>query len=250
MSDKLEQILRKWSAQNEADDDRINQLARRISTEAVQARTKTNTPTSLFSVWHKLLYAGCGAVVAAAISVLCFHFFLENCATNAATDNGTRLADISEEKMAASRKLFAEMNKLFPEQLRWISESNGDICLGIESLAINDSEQSTPVLVKLTVVSRETGNKRWRPAWNTYVLLRGEEMVEIARNDASGNRLALWVYPLEEGKLAVDTDISMNTPVRIASTASKIVKPGQPTKMASFKTVDKEYNLYQTVLAL
>ncbi len=250
MSDKLEQILRQWAAQNEADDNRINQLARRISTEAVQARTTTNTQTSHFPVWHKLLYAGYGAVVAAAISVLCFHFFLENCTTNAATDNAARLANVSEEKIQASRELFAEMKKLFPEQLRWICESNGDIGLGVESLAINDSEKSTPVLVKLTVVSRETGNEKWQPAWNTYVLLRGEEMVEIAQNETSGNRLALWVYPLDEGKLAVDTKISMNAPIRIASTASKIVKPGQPTKMASFKTVDKEYNLYQTVLAL
>ncbi len=250
MNNRLDKLLKEWVSQNEADGKHLKYLEKKITEEAVRSRIQADSATEPFPFWQKMSYAACGAVAALIIVALYINLASTQECPNPVDNHAPALADVSRQKIESSRGLFNELDALFSDQLRWVWESNGNIGLGIESLEEGDAEQAQPVLVKLTVLSRSRPRCAWQQSWNTYVMLRGEEMVEIVPDQGPKNKLALWVYPLEEGKLAVDTDISLNIPDTIALSTSTVAEPGKPVSIASFNTSDREYKIYQTVLAL
>ena len=77
-----------------------------------------------------------------------------------------------------------------------------------------------------------------------------QEVVEVVPNRKAGNRLALWVYPLADGKIAVDTSLSLDMPVRISSKTTAVVRQGQPSEFMSVRIGETEYRVFQTVETL
>ena len=122
--------------------------------------------------------------------------------------------------------------------------------MGVEALQGPAEDPGRPAVVRLVVVSRRVGDVAWQPVWSTDVLLRGEEMVEVAAGRDSKDLLALWVYPLENGKVAVDTTLSLHTPVKISARSNTVVGRKEPNELVSVREGDAEYRVLQTVAIL
>jgi hypothetical protein len=142
------------------------------------------------------------------------------------------------------------MERLFAQDFRWVAESNGDVDLGVGVLPGGAGRQNAPTLVRLTVVARAEGQKAWRPIWNADVIVRGEDRVEISPNRKADNRLALWVCPLDDGKVAVDSVISLDAPVKVGGRLGTVVAQGVPTEVMAVRSGGTEYRVFQTTTVL
>lgn len=244
----LDSDLKDWAARHEPLPGHLDGLAARVTAEAARYRhAPANTPAPAWMPFlGKLGYALTGAVVAAVVLVLCIRYGAPR-PGHAESDALARLATPTADQISAERCLFAETARLFPQRLRWIAQSNGDMGLGVEAADQNWASDTPPMLVRLVVVSRKSGEAVWRQAWSTDVVLRGEDLAEITPNRDSANRLTLWVYPLQDGRVAVDTGVELDKPLKIASRLDSVVKAGEPAVVATVRSGDTEYRVFQTV---
>lgn len=247
--DPLNTILRRWSARQEPPEAHFTQLQKSISAGAVDwryhARLTESQPWGLALI-PRLSYALLGALLVVVIGGL-FHVNRSN-GSLAAADRQTAamLASIPAQKLAASQSLFNETQQMFAKRVRWITETDKDVDVQVEQ-ADGAPSDSAPVLMRLTVVSRKKGGQVWTSVWNSDVLIRGEDQVQIAPDRQAGNLLTAWVYPMADGKVMVDTNLELDLPVRIGSSMRNVVEQGVPMEMASLNTEDSEYRVFQTV---
>ena len=239
--------LREWAARRQASQAHLDSLATRTVTEAARRRFVAIEPMPAGSQFlARLGYALTGAIVAGLVIV----FGLQRGAPGLAGDEAggaLRQAVPTPGQISTIARLYAETVRLFPRRLRWIAQSNGDMGLGVEATEESWIADAPPMLVRLVIVSRTGRDTAWRPVWSTDVVLRGEDMAEIAPNRNAANKVALWVYPLQNGKVAVDTAVELDKPLRFASRQSAVVTAGQPTPVATVRLGDVEYRLIQTV---
>ena len=232
-------MLKNWAATKSPDKDHLHDLSLKIN-EKISSNSNLNVENIVVTkvlFFQKLLYSGIGA--AAAILIM----LLINC-----RDTPSSQVDSSYAQIANGEKLFSYMQELFPDNLRWISESDGKINLGLETR--DNANSSAPLLIKIFIVSRERGSKVWKSEWSTDITLRDEEIVEIAPTRDNDDIITLWVYSLDDGKLAVDTSIKLDGPVRFAVQNTNIVKPGDSTELMSLTEEGIEYKVLQTITRL
>jgi len=242
MEKEIDKLLKKWGRQNRASPEHLDQLVADISA-AASGSTSLDFSQSSTPLLRKLAYFAAGAA-AMLLLIASYDAF-----TSLGNIGANSYASIKPKDLEKSRSLLHEVERIFPEQLRWIAESNGDISLGVES-GFEAGGDSAEMLVRLAVVYRDIGCENWTPAWRADVVMRGEEMVEIHPAKKFDNNLALWVYPLVDGKLAVDGEFSLKAPARIVARINRVVKPGETVEIASHKQDGREYRIYQTVSTL
>ena len=252
-NEELDRALKEWAVANKPASENTDDLIRRITLEARRV-TYENRFSDAWSepvtIWRKLSYASLGAVFAILVCAVFLRMPLGPSTQTAGKETSPAgMAGISAEQLQSNSKLFSEMKRMFPDGLRWIAQSDGEVGLGIEETRQdNTAAKSSPMMVKVTVLSRKTGETVWHQAWNADLILHGQDMVEIVPDrKLADNKLSLWVYPLDDGKLAVDSSISLRLPVTIASRLNAVVTPGEPTEMASLLLDGVEYRIFQTV---
>jgi len=126
----------------------------------------------------------------------------------------SRLAAVSPKELANRSLLFREIERLFPDQLRWIAEFDRELSLGVHPAMGGPIGNARPLLVRVMVLFREDDHASWSKRLETDVLTYGEEHVELALHPGDENRLSLWAYPLPDGKVAVDVSLCLTDPVR------------------------------------
>lgn len=242
MKNRIDEMLANWARSNTPPDSHLENLGDRIVTEAAKARW-AQEPLTVFPLAARFAYAALGAAAAFVACILYVNLVRPQ---SSPTGDGSILARISTRQIEADSRLFAELERMFPSQLRWVSRSNGDIGLGVES-EIGGETAASPLLVRIVVVSKRAGEKIWKPVWQTDTVVRSQEMVEVVPNRKTGDKLVLWVYPLSDGNLAVDTGLSLCSPFALTSRTSSVAKPGAPSEIVNLKMDGAEYRVYQTV---
>lgn len=250
MADPLDELLTGWAERKTPPVDQLEGIQRAITNEVARERilaTEEGPALGSFLFLHKLAYAGAGAAAMAAVLVVVLVFHGGKPVTNG---DASRFALISPEKIKASREIFNEMDRVFGERLRWVAETGSKVSMGVESAAVTAASDAKPAVIRLSVVSRLVGGKAWAQVWESDVLLRGEDAVEVKPDPAKANGMAFWVYPLADGKIAVDANISLTAPVGLCSRVSDVVESGKPSEVMSLRSGDREYRVYQTVQML
>ncbi len=250
MKDKLNTILQKWATGKERSKEDLRLLAMRISAEASRQRLLASEEIRSAQMSFRAKFAYAASLAAAVIFLFYFIRYMPSPTGGSADDFASVPVGITGKQMEGGWKLFGEMERMFTDQLRWVAQSNGDVDLGVEPIPGGPAKDSAPMQYRLTVVSRKSGEKAWRPAWSMDVLLHREELVEIAPGCHDKNKLDLWVYPLADGKVAVDTGLSLDTPMRVASRTSSLMDLGKPAEVLEMRSGDVEYRVFQTVVLL
>jgi hypothetical protein len=247
MNDKLHDALKNWSERKRPTDEHMRQLTGRITSEASRLRHE-EAFEAYVPFRMKFGYAALGAAVALAVSCLCLFSGIPRRPVD--SEAPARLAEVQSDRIEAGRLLFAEMDRLFADNLRWVAESGGDMGLGVGSLPGGTVSDAEPVLVRLVVLTRDQRDASWRSVWDANVLLRGEERIEVVPNRNLENKLALWVYHMKGGELAVDADFSLDVPVRLAARINTVVRQGEPEEILRVSEDGIEYRVFQTVSVL
>ncbi len=249
MSRKVDSLIQAWARKAEPTDQHIEVLKRRIAGKVQYVTADGETGPSMSPSMHifsRLVYTVLGA--AAAVAILLSLPRENDSRVGPSAANAASLAGISEGRIAMGERLFDEMNRLFDGNLRWVAESNGDIGMGVETMATQ--RDAVPALVRVTVLARRGDATTWSTAWQSDVVLRGQDLIEVAPNAETPNKLALWVFPLEDGKIAIDTSISLALSGHLATQVSAVIAPGETTELAVVNDGGAEYRVYQTVVLL
>jgi hypothetical protein len=250
--DQLNDMLRQWAHNQEPSDECFTQLQKRITAGAVEwryAERKTEQRRFLpMPVFSRLSYAVLGAVLAAVIAGYLSARFGGSNGSELKTAAG--LAVISPQRIVTAQSLYNETSQLFDANVRWVVDSGQDMDIQIDAVPAGAAQKHSPVLMRMTVVSRKKGEKTWKSVWNSDVMIRGEDQVNVAPDRQAGNLLTAWVYPLEDGKVMVNSSLKLDVPVRIGSSINNIVEQNVPTQVALLKTEDSEYRVFQTVKVL
>jgi hypothetical protein len=249
MHDPLDKLLREWSERTAPTQDELRRLQEyvcRVATAPARPLPhRAATPSSAF--WPALMHASLGA----AVVLLAGGLYLS--ATAPQQLGGTAMSvpvGIPAERIERSRILYDSVEGLFTDRLKWIAESNGDVGLGVDNVHAALNAAAAPLLVRLTVVSRRRGESAWQRVWGTDIITRPEEVANVVPDHRPTGELSLWVYPLEDGKLAVNTSLTLESPLRLSANAEEVVAPGVPSRLAALREGDMEYELYQTVVSL
>lgn len=250
MKDYLQDRLRAWAALHEAKPEQLDALSQRVMSGLARApQLTTEMPSFRLQFYQKLGYACAGALVA--VTALALVALLRP-----GTGEEDRLSSVCMsssgqlDRDVTAQKLFKEVSRLFPHQLRWIAQSNGDVGLGLESDATGSIPDTPAMSIRLVVLSRKTSETKWREAWATDIIVHAEDMVDITPSRHSNNRMHFWVFPLENGKVAVETDLALEQPLTLSSRLNTVVEIGKPTEVATVRMGDAEYKIFQTVKPL
>jgi hypothetical protein len=164
--------------------------------------------------------------------------------------SGNVQAVITPEQLARDAKLFAELDRMFGRQLRWVAESDGGVELGIEpDEAAAPPANSKPVTIRFTVVKREQGDRDWNVVWTVNLVARDEQLVRLAP-EADSPSLMAWAYTLPDGKIACDADLSLGGSEGWHVKASELQSAGDVRELASTAEGGVEYRVYQAIQIL
>ena len=241
----LDDLLKNWAGRVQAGDGRIERIAGDVSrslagqTFPIEEEIKT---APVF--WPRLAWAVGGVALGFMMALVCFHAgWMGGGDLNG---GAVSLARIPSDLIQGQKMVFNEMENLFQDQLRWIASSGNDVQMGITEEG-EAASGARPMLVRLVVVRKVAGENTWKPIWDTDVLARGQEFVELSPNPGQANRLCVWICPNADGTLVVESHVALEAPVEIASSTSSVVHPGKPVELLTMKTDEVEYRVYQTV---
>jgi len=253
MKDKLDKVLRDWASRGAAEQERLDRLATDICgalrREGPSRATEAPLPQRSRSVWGKLAYAGMGAIAALVVAAVLWSALAIDTERHNGNGVGATVM-LSAPEVRTNARLFQETELLFPTSLQWVTNTDREFQVGLASPGQVADVSARPVLVRVVIVARRTGGSAWRKVWGVDVVVRAEELIEVTPDSASGNRIALWAYPLADGMIAVDSKLTFRTPVSATCTTSDVLTPGRPSQVLSLKANGAEYRVFQMVVLL
>jgi hypothetical protein len=242
---KLDDLLRGWAQRARAGDERLQPIAQAVSRSLAGQKLLDDevlvAPGNVQRLWGRFAYAAAGVAAGFVLALAAVHTGL----LHGPRGNGAvQFACLDPDQIRARRAVFGEMDRLFAGQLRWVATSGDNVQMGLGSGQAFDA--APPMLVRLVVLRKAAGEQTWRQVWDTDILARSQEYVEVAPDADSANRLAVWVYPNADGTLVVESSIQLRSPVAVDSSTSSIVRDGMPVEILALRADDAEYRVFQT----
>jgi hypothetical protein len=241
----LDDLLKNWAMRVQADEDHVRMITEKISRSLAGQEFPVEevavAPGNAWWLWGRLAYAAAGMVAGFVLALAVMHTGL----LHGLRGNGVvQFARLDPDQLRARRVVFGEMDRLFAGQLRWVATSGDNVQMGLGVGQAVDA--APPTLVRLVVLRKVAGEQTWQQVWDTDIVVRSQEYVEVAPNAGSANRLAVWVYPNADGTLVVESSIRLRSPVAVDSSTSSIVRAGLPVEIMALRTDDAEYRVFQT----
>ncbi len=239
----LDALLRDWAARHAPDEGEARGLASRITEELARrsslppvqkngvrhpGRGRPGSQSPAWRTWA-VAAAAAGLLVAAAALALLW-------AGRAGGPDAARLAGISSAELAGDARLFGELERLFDGDLRSAVESGTTVRLDVAPVAGGPASDAVPLLVRVAVACRRTGEAAWEESVQVDVLTRTEELVDAVPDAPGGNRILLWAYRLPDGNVAVDASIRLRTPVSARADLTMVLTPGKARQVLARRT--------------
>ena len=250
MKQTLDRLLRAWASRQAPDPSRLEELRRRISRQIGEDRflalDSGASADAEAPFWRKWIHAGLGAAAALMISSAIFFLFKSPPAPQA-SQSPAELAAIPGPQLEARATLFREIETLFPDAVHWVVISNEDVDMKIASEANTHSQR---IVLRILIAVREEGGNAWRTLWEADVLTYAEELVQASVGTDGENALRVWVYPVDQNRVAVDSHLELNAPIRLSSFSTDLLELGKPAQVMLLKSSGTEYRVFQTVRRL
>lgn len=256
--DKLDKLLKTWAANRAPGEAHLDRLAAGIVEEGSRRSAtplcRDEAPSARTSMRGKLIYATLGAATALAIVVAVSAFFpaqVEICTGMPAE----AVPAISPSEVEAGARLFREVSQVFGDSLRWMTDTENKVRLGVDSDFVAHDVNAPRLLIRVVVVGRNNGESQWRTLMKTDVLTYDQEWVEAipdpkSPDPKSPDRLILWGNILPDGNVAVDSSLRLSVPIRMQVDVTNVFTPGQPAEVFSIETADAQYRVFQAVTPL
>lgn len=149
--------------------------------------------------------------------------------------------------IAARAEVLAGMEQTFAGRLAWVAEHDQTVAVGLADGAV----AAAPVAVRIVVLTRRGAAARWEPAWQADVVVRDEQVVDVAAGAHGEGRLKLWAHCLPDGAIAVDGELTLAShAVPLRASYGGVQKAGLPCRVTGDRAADVEWQVIQTVVPL
>jgi hypothetical protein len=152
-------------------------------------------------------------------------------------------------QIAARAALVAGMEDTFGPGLAWVVEHDRRVDVGLADDALPDA--SATFAVRIVVLSRHDDEAMWTVVWQSDVLTRDEQVVDVATGTTGPGRLRLWTHALSDGAIAVDGELALaDAPLRLRASYGGVQRAGAPQRVTGDRTDGIEWQVIQTVVPL
>ena len=240
----IDKLLRDWNAglalDNSRDDEVKKRIMDRLDDKLADIEVKVDDP--YFHIPKKLFYA------AGLAAVLCLAFLLGTRFGGGNGRNGDNtvapatLASLSQDDIKALKRLASEVDTLFPEGVRVLSQSD-DGNIDIDTTPRLGIGKSDKLLIRYVVLKKLPG-AGWTRVRVADIIAPGGEPVSLRGKD-SGH---LWTLRTDKNIYAVESNLAFNIDGKtITLNYSGIQSTRVPKNVKSVKTPYAEYKIYQTL---
>jgi hypothetical protein len=251
--DKLDSLLHDWAARHAGDPAARETLAesvcRQLASPLAPATHRPPPATRRQRLSGRVIYVACG--FAAGLFVAAGLFFASPWGRGPVVPDSTaEIALLSASEIRRSGELFRRMEELFPGDLRWIAEANGEVSLGLGQVSAATGSRAAPLLVRTVVLQRKRGESSWSTVFTADVLSRSEELVEVSPGQKPAGRLLVWAYRLPDGNVAVDANLRLAESPAASVDVTNVLAPGRATQVLTTRTADAEFRVFQVASPL
>lgn len=258
--ERLDGLLRRWAESRASTDEQIAKLRERISstvkTAALVDIPPMQRPHKGLVVAGRVAWFCLGAAAAVLVAGLLWPVRSPEprvvspdvADVPQIQQNGIpAFAALKRDQLTARAVLLKEMENVFPDQLRWVAESEDKVSVGLLSEARPAWRETAPIAIRVVVVSRKTSNQDWTPVWTVDVVTRGEEVVALTPQCSGVGKLLLWTYLMPDDMVAVDGSIALPDPSPVHCSFSGIQQEGTTKAVLWVQADHVEYRVFQTV---
>ncbi|MCA9258583.1 MAG: hypothetical protein KDA61_05265 [Planctomycetales bacterium] len=261
----LDRLLRQWADRHAVDDDQTRQLESRV--RAAASEPTASVVLASLTPHSRPTWKWAVAATAAAIVLACYLEYRSN--SNQQTPDATP-SQLVAEPTTGSRGSLADSDEgdesrrlvdlwdayrdEFGSSLAWIAEVDGRVEIGLHE--VGSSEVAQLVAVRLTLSARHlegpdtAESPSWRELESFQVVAPREQVVRLAARDGS-SPLALWAFPVESQRVAVDVSYNGETqPIRFFGSQLQATGRAGAARLLNVVTADQEYRLIQTAYVL
>jgi hypothetical protein len=152
--------------------------------------------------------------------------------------------------VADKAALFAGLKQTFGDQMAWLAEHDRRVDVG---LVTDDSSagDGAAFALRIVLLSRQDGATAWQQVWQSDVVGRYEQVIDVPAGHSGSGRLQLWLHALADGGVAVDGALALteaNTPARLSFNG--VQRAGEPRRVTVGRGAGREWQLIQTVVPL
>lgn len=267
----LGDLLNRWAAGREPAEERLTQLHQATLNELASAKFADLAELAPGREARRPMY-GAVAALAAGVLLAVLLPYLRRVGNDKTIGPGDRPQDVahaqpdgsprpdSDEVPAAAKldvsqlarkaKLLRVLQETFPDDLLWVSETEGEIHIGLRSdsdLSLAHDRPPAELAVRIVVAARQENQLHWKTLCRADVVTGPEELVEVPLDTKGGGQLAVWTCLLPDGMVAVDSDVSLPGMRGLHASASTVQREGVPCRADSRAADGWEYRVFQTV---
>lgn len=250
-TDQLDDLLAAWQQRQQPGVERLEELTERVRARlgaepiAIDRVISVDAATSERGIWWRGFATGLAAAVAIVVAALGWQLRSGGGPLDAAAPTLDPVPSIAA-TAAGKLELFQAVQEMFPNQVRWVAESNGEVRLGLEENELASAAGRT-VALRLTVEIRDSAAQPWRQVRGVDVMTREQESVHVVLNDVA---VEFWTCGLPDGKFAIEQSLDIGQPVQVSNFSVTAQDPRVAKELYWSRRGETEYRVLQTLTPL
>ncbi len=243
---KLDGALRAWAGRHRMDEHDLTDLSDQIH-RAVR-RSGASKPAMNLAVFGrpKLVAAAAGAIATyVLVSILVQPLPPMDRFFRPSTDNraAAEIAAITARQVSATTRFISEVDRAFPEGVRWVERQDGHSAITASERSYDDRLAGECVMLRLTLVA-QTGDEPWRLLDSRELVATPDAVIDCKLEGAVNGAVTLWSHILPDGLAVVETRVTLSEPLDLEADISTVLEPGIPEKVLAFAADDTFIRLY------
>lgn len=251
---KLDDLLRDWSAEARPDADHLSALQRQILDEwDVEKQVVKPAPVVSGAGRSPRSFLAVGIAIGTLATVFVGMIWYATVYDHQPDVIGKarelpppEFAWLSDDQLSDKKILRDEMLTMFDQRFGWIAETGENLEIGLDGRVGTDDTPT--VAVRVIVEQRNVMHDEWKTVWAVDVVALSEERVDITPQSWDFTGFRLWTYALPDGMVSLDTELDMKGHPLVAT--EKLQRDGKPEVIYQTRSGLEEIRVLQAAAVL
>ena len=247
-NEELRKILKDWDAHVAPDETMTKEIKQNIMKNLDRRRIFEFPRSDYFYIPKKVAYI---AGIAASVCIA----FLTGMHFNKSSHSKSQfsgcppeqIVSLSQDEIRNLKKISSEIDLVFPEGVRMISQFNNDDIQIDTDPKRSIGTANDKVLIRYIVLKKELGQKHWSKIHVANVIANAGEPLELKGKDSG----YVWIYPADKDVYAVQSQLKIHVDGQtIYSNYSGGQELRTPQRIKTIQENNTEYRIYQEIVKI
>ena len=212
-SDKLRDLLVRWSAEQEIDEVQQDDLARRISKEIREANVSVaSLEAPIKHSWSRVWISVAAIAASFLVGIGMWRLSDQKSVPSEGEVAFSGSASASERSLNpqsdSKGTFYAEMQQMFENRVAWVAEAESNVWFELDQELVSTEAPRMVIRMEIFKTSDTSGSPDSKPIWKMDFVVKNQQVVEV-RHDKEAPEVILWPYMLEDGSVAVETQLNL-----------------------------------------